>query len=222
METVTAEMIKRDFDRASDVIVETLKHTSHDEHSRMRKKAARLKSLGFSKTSEVREYNIMEDALKSIREFSPYRFITEEAVESICKKYGLLFGSSSRYLGEIPEKNLIEIEKFESYQEQKDKKYPKPRDHRSWHEEIHNVPRGVWAPRFETDGFLTRLREVMAPKYHIAAPVNMMEHTADELKEGYKIVDDPIVFKSVPGGYLIITAWGSEAKDPVIFNPSRN
>jgi hypothetical protein len=33
---------------------------------------------------------------------------------------------------------------------------------------------------------------------------------------------DPIVFYQVKGGYLIVTAWGDEARDEVILNPNTN
>lgn len=38
----------------------------------------------------------------------------------------------------------------------------------------------------------------------------------------FKYVPDPIVLAQVPNGYLIVTAWGDEAKDPLILNQQMN
>ena len=47
-----------------------------------------------------------------------------------------------------------------------------------------------------------------------------------QLEEGYKLVKkhipDPVVLQPVKGGYLIITAWGDEASDPLVINPLMN
>ncbi|ULT44109.1 hypothetical protein KRR40_12535 [Niabella defluvii] len=41
-----------------------------------------------------------------------YKFITREEVNRLCEKYGLIFGRADKYTGDIPEKNLLEIEAF--------------------------------------------------------------------------------------------------------------
>tara|TARA_R110002050_G_scaffold211823_2_gene347901 strand:- start:467 stop:1144 length:678 start_codon:yes stop_codon:yes gene_type:complete len=225
MENVTAEMIRAEFDFTADQITKKFKNTSGRVRKDMENKAKRLKNLGFGNTTEVREYKIIEDALKTIRKFSPYKFITEEAVEAICKKYGLLFGSSDRYLGDIPEKNLQEIEAFEAYQKEKEEKPKTNVPHDSDYPSISSFYADWGRAIGRTSGpvgLAQQLRDVFAPKYHIAAPITMMDHRESVLKDGYKIVDDPIVFKEVPGGYLIITAWGPEAQDPTVFNPAQN
>jgi len=61
----------------------------------------------------------------------------------------------------------------------------------------------------------------------ICAPVKDMDLTDLELSEGYKLkskihVPDPIVLQPVNGGYLILTAWGDEASDELVFNQKFN
>lgn len=60
----------------------------------------------------------------------------------------------------------------------------------------------------------------------ICAPVKDMDLTGLELVEGYKLqkkhIPDPVVLNPVKGGYLILTAWGDEASDPIVTNSINN
>lgn len=60
----------------------------------------------------------------------------------------------------------------------------------------------------------------------ICAPVKDMDITGLELTEGYKLtkkhIPDPVVLQPVKGGYLILTAWGDEASDPLVINEINN
>jgi len=54
-----------------------------------------------------------------------------------------------------------------------------------------------------------------------------MDISGLELKEGYKLerkieIPDPVVLQPVKGGYLILTAWGDEASDPLVMNEINN
>jgi hypothetical protein len=63
-------------------------------------------------------------------------------------------------------------------------------------------------------------------KLQICAPVKDMDIKSLDLKEGYKLekkhIPDPIVLQPVKGGYLILTAWGNEASDPLVVNEIMN
>lgn len=85
--------------------------------------AERLGSLGFGSAKPVKEaIAIAEnhlkagDLIKGIEHWRMYypgnKFITEEEVKRICEKYGLLLGDAANYTGDVPEKNLCEIEAF--------------------------------------------------------------------------------------------------------------
>jgi hypothetical protein len=85
--------------------------------------AERLGALGFGSAKPVKEaIAIAEnhlkagDLIKGIEHWRMYypgnKFITEEEVKRICEKYGLLLGDAANYTGDVPEKNLCEIEAF--------------------------------------------------------------------------------------------------------------
>lgn len=93
-------------------------------------KSARLKSLGFTNTTEVSsseseikrlkdletENTIKDNLREAINYFSfkypQYKFITEESVRKICEKYNLVYSEVSNYVGEVPDANLEHIENF--------------------------------------------------------------------------------------------------------------
>ncbi len=55
----------------------------------------------------------------------------------------------------------------------------------------------------------------------ICAPFKDMNTENMRLSDDYKLekhIPDPVVLKEVPGGYLIITAWGDESEDPLVKN----
>lgn len=61
--------------------------------------------------------------------------------------------------------------------------------------------------------------------YKICAPVKDMDISGLDLKNGYKLekhIPDPVVLQPVKGGYLILTAWGDEASDPLVVNEINN
>jgi hypothetical protein len=78
---------------------------------------------------------------------------------------------------------------------------------------------------------------MLTPKYYdkkefaIAAPlkdfnVDDMELTKGELKRKPVVDEDPIVLQPVRYGgkthFLIVTAWGDEASDPLVLNQNHN
>jgi hypothetical protein len=87
-------------------------------------KAERIKRLGFGKAQPVKETaertalaSKASSTIKTIEYWRTYypnnKFITEPEVKRICEKYGLVLGEAGNYLGDIPEKNISEIEAFE-------------------------------------------------------------------------------------------------------------
>ena len=85
--------------------------------------AERLNKIGFGASKPVKEaLEIVEahgkagEIIKKIEYFRVWypsnKFITEDEVKKICEKYGLLLGDAQNYIGDVPEKNLTEIEKF--------------------------------------------------------------------------------------------------------------
>lgn len=68
---------------------------------------------------------------------------------------------------------------------------------------------------------------INAEGFMICAPQKDMD-TSDMKIQNRMLVnekeplDDPIVLKAVKGGYLIVTAWGNEASDPLVVNEINN
>src|SRR5687767_11267955 len=118
-EQVIAE-IHNDFDTASERLLQEAKEIIGSKDTG---KADRLRQLGFTKSLPVKETEEMRKTqMKSkwlaerVAYFSQWyphnKFITEEAVEAICNKYGLFFADAGYFKGDVPEKNLREMEQF--------------------------------------------------------------------------------------------------------------
>ena len=54
--------------------------------------------------------------------------------------------------------------------------------------------------------------------------IDMAEHIVKYFNTSLREneIPDPVVLQEVRGGYLIITAWGDEASDPLIVNKNNN
>jgi hypothetical protein len=62
-----------------------------------------------------------------------------------------------------------------------------------------------------------------AARISVLTPPDKVKLEYRERIEGGRIVkDDPIVLQPVDGGYLVVTAWGDEASDPLVVNANRN
>jgi hypothetical protein len=85
--------------------------------------AERLSKVGFAASKPVKDAIDMAEAhlkagdtIKTVEYYRVHypnnKYITAEEVKKICEKYGLLLGDASNYIGDVPEKNLGEIERF--------------------------------------------------------------------------------------------------------------
>lgn len=65
---------------------------------------------------------------------------------------------------------------------------------------------------------------LMKAKLQICAPIKDMNTEGLRIRDGYKLehIPDPVVLQPVIGGYLILTAWGDEAEDPIVVNNKMN
>jgi len=78
-----------------------------------------------------------------------------------------------------------------------------------------------------TDRDIIQAIELNNNGFKICAPVKDMDISGLELLEGYKLqrkieIPDPVILQPVKGGYLIVTAWGDEASDPIVVNQNFN
>lgn len=183
------------------------------------------------------------------------KFITEDVVHTINKKYGLVIGDISKFIGFVPEKNLKDIIEFK-------------KKHRSnyiyvqinkitnntkyYKEEIVDIKEiiEIYCSSTLTLDFIKRELEekywflrgetytvdyTEFPTIAICAPPtdmgisartfkNMQKKNMFDLfsKKTIKIEADPIVLFRVKEGYIIVTAWGDEASDPLVVNEKFN
>jgi hypothetical protein len=176
-----------------------------------------------------------------------YKFILDKDVDAICEKYGLIHGKVSGYIGFVPEKNLREIEAFsvdvkdrrivrvsmgwglsdeislslehtQAYWREKERE--RERDRLASSSDI-ITPRAM-AQMNAMQQSITRIEE----EFSIAAPMSDFKLGPGEEVKGRrivaKVVPDPVVLCAVAEGYLIVTAWGDEASDPLVQNELNN
>lgn len=204
-------------------------------------KAKRLEKCGFGKTQPVKDCEQREkkhkvsgttiNVIDYFRTNYPFnKFITEDEVKRLCEKYGLLLGEAGSYIGDVPDKNLKEIEGFKLKKE-------------DWKEQDFYSIRDLIAPRisprFENGswfldwggpdfnyGLGRTTSEKEQPKFKICAPKEDFDTMGWVVRDGYKLVYDPIVLQPVSkdgiDGYLIVTAWGEEASDEIVVNEKKN
>jgi len=254
-QTITAKQIHDDFYGAEErlyVDAIGLQHRAPD-----RSKASRLKRIGFGMAKPVidaKDFEGRKDVSKLIIEAIEYyrihypmnKFITESEVEKLCKKYSLVFGNASNYIGDMPEKNLAEIEKFklrkEDWQEKNNYDFSPGGGLESiigtW---THFLEATETARReygmairrnFKNNYFQEPSRQIekevetAQPPFKICAPHQDFNTLGYEVRDGYKLVWDPIVlqpvkFKNIEA-HLIVTAWGDEASDELVVNEINN
>ena len=195
--------------------------------------AKRMSALGFGNTKEAIEglkaSEQKEEALQlqnAILEYSAYyplyRFIDQKGVDKICEKYNLVCGASGRYIGNMPTKNLEDIERFKLITIQDEhKSFLKILI--SWRNE--DITQEVSFTEFnmlrELGSFYRRFTENNS--FYICAPSKDFNLEKAEIK-GNKVMEipDPVVLFPVQKGYLIVTAWGLEASDPSVTNSKMN
>lgn len=211
-------------------------------------KAERLKAIGFNNSAPVvqtqkqveeeKESERVAELIMYYRQWYPNnKFITEKEVENICKKYGLIFAETKYYIGDIPLKNLEEIEKFYLRQEDKIKRTNVD----DWFDNrrasmmlqaqatalssLSGIPRGIQSslPSYDSMPTVTAERFIQ-PSYKICASNKDFDTRYMRIEDGYKLenIPDPIVLQPVSGGYLIVSKWGLEASDEIVVNEKMN
>jgi hypothetical protein len=237
--------IHKEFFTSSDILLEEASNILNKKESDLHK-IDRLKNIGFNKTKEVVENDslvqkkkLSEELSQIIKDYSfrypNNKFITEENVTAICDKYNLFLGNIEDFKGFVPDKNLIEIENFKLQEKDFVNVFHLPKGYVSfiWRQGDFTIselcdllgakfPEGVILEMART----LRVSGKKRDKLKIAAPLKDFDLNG-KITSHRKIVnaippDDPIVLQSVPGGYLILTAWGDEASDPLIVNEKMN
>lgn len=172
------------------------------------KKASILEKIGFTSTEEYLKRGDVE-TLKRLekrraeivlyykKHYPKHKFITEEVVDDICKKYNLVYGSTEFYKGFVPYENAKDMSAFFRVVRKKDIPVVKQRS-----------------------GFFSLpVHRSLADCLFIAAPEKDFDKNKADIR-GFRAVKktppDPIVLFTVNHGFLVVTAWGDEASDPMI------
>ncbi len=128
--------IHHEFDSAQDRLLiqaeDILKAIDIPDKTNMERQAERLKSIGFINTPTVskgdelkkqRQDNIQKvvetkeqaDTIQYYKQTYPFlKFITEDELNRICQKYGLIHAPVGNYIKEVPEKNIRNIERAQA------------------------------------------------------------------------------------------------------------
>lgn len=216
-----------------------------------------LSQIGFNNSKVCNEYfkqvreesqvneenNNKKNLYDSINYFSikypQYKYITKESIKKICEKYGLVYSSVSDYVGDIPQKNIEDMKKFNIRDE--DCCYTVRESRISMNGSIkfrqvsHSEYEKHWKSKHGTfqeayHGSSHKI-SVMAMKtdWLIAANIkdfNLQNKKLIEFRLKTIEIPDPVVFQPVMHkglvGYLIVTAWGQEATDELIVNNKMN
>lgn len=134
-ELSTQEIIKEihhSFDTEVDKLLKFSSELNNldSKNEELLQKRERLINLGFENSKEVKEAELEIQRLNTLKQeneiknninqaimyystkYPLYRFITEDSVKELCKKYNLVYGTVDKYIGNIPDENLKEIENF--------------------------------------------------------------------------------------------------------------
>lgn len=252
--------IHNEFFTAGDNLLSEAKSLLLELENKDVSKGKRLAALGFTKTREAMIAIQTDNKLaitKEIGELVVYyqrnypnnKFITEDQVKLICKKYGLVLGEISAYKGFVPETKIDLIENFKLKKDDKevielvntcvqhislgyfDKKNVDKYDSYLLAAEV-NMPTDPFLKSIKDKALLLGIKEDhiyiqrgnRSGSLKICAPLKDMELSSRQQVVDYKIIDvpDPVVLQPVKCGYLIVCAWGDEASDEIIVNQTMN
>lgn len=239
-EQIIAE-IHNEFDSASERLLKEAKDIVAKDSS----KGDRLRRLGFNNSQPVKESDDVRKAqydaqqlAERVSYFSQWyphnKFITEESVQRICEKYGLVFADGKYYKGDVPEKNLREMEQFVLRKEDMLIDYMGGFVD-SFTSRLRNSVLGIdygfgtiaipsgWIES-TIPNFASEEERSTKPSFKICAPEKDFD-TTHLAKKGHRLelnIPDPIVLQPVKGGYLIVTKWGLEASDDLVKNEKAN
>lgn len=103
----TVEQIHREFYTASEKIVNFV----------VPEKAKILHQLGFTASEDAKDFDPAREALRDLvlgyqYHYPNNKFITDDEVHRICKKYNLICGPVSAYTGKVPDSKVKDIASF--------------------------------------------------------------------------------------------------------------
>lgn len=136
-DTAIIEEIHAAFDGAEEYLLQEAKRilslpSAKYGDMKLLDRAERLEKIGFIQSEDVRNATGIRQAIADVKErkqmsekiastieyyrtaYQFLKFLTEDEMERICEKYGLIFAPVSAYRGQVPDKNIIDIEKAQT------------------------------------------------------------------------------------------------------------
>lgn len=254
MERTATEIVKEihtAFDTAEDRLLKEAQQIINNLNNVDRSKAKRLADLGFINAKEAADLvmlqqesgeaqMIIQDIEYCRLKYPLYKYISKPAAREICLAYGLLIGEAFKYIGEIPDKNLAEIETFQRNYSQPEnenlRQYPltpnqavssiTDRYKRSIEQDMRMYDSALdlfFRARQAEEQNERKTRQNKRPEFLIAAPADKFNvRWDDKIEEGHILINDPIVLCPIRHGYLIVSKWGLEGNDPALVNEQQN
>jgi hypothetical protein len=238
------DQIHNEFNTAGDKLLAQAKAVIANTDETSFAKAERLKNMGFGMAVGVQDVEARKTTLEMSKgmqdtllgyaiKYPTYRFIDEVGIKTICEKYNLVFGCISDYMGFVPEKNLLEIEKapwkptltiqHRTGPSSRSRPFGPWKDDatQSMESYLRKQVDYAYNPQrnsYVGDGVEWQFRK--SSSFLICAPVKDMDMQGKELV-GHKVVNldipDPVVLHNMGNGlYAILTAWGAESHDPLV------
>jgi len=209
------------------------------EYQVVEEKAIRLKRLGFGSSKSVVDAEkikgvmsptaVQSKQLEELQKKYPFqKFLTKNELDRICKKYNLVYAPVGHYKLDVPEKNILEIEKCQPLQavdKMPNKCFCKvtgfwfqtpnsvKRALKGWHEvdasfHLNDVLYGVlsmkgikWRSDYSTIAKDYERKEVLYGGLQIAAPASEFD----------------LKYLKKEGKYGFHNAFVTEIKDPIVF-----
>lgn len=212
-----------------------------------------LNTLGFINTKEAKEFKKFEEISKEKtktlekvfyyqKKYPNNKFITENQIKRICKKYNLICAPTENYKGSVPKEKLHQIFEFKFDSEDEAQKYIKitkfsyPDSDESLIKEAKKKYPKLIVPVNDQDNIrpyfnfarFEKYEKILSPNFLICAPkkdfdLKGLKQFGNLLTSFITVtVPDPVVLKPVKDGYLIIAAWGDEASDNDVVNHKMN
>lgn len=200
-------------------------------------KAERLKNLGFTSAAPLIELTKEEKEKSLNNQFLDlkqlaYKFnckypfkkiISLSQIKELCKKYNLILGEIQYFKADIPEKNLVEIEKFMETFDRYDLGMKKV---------ITEIIYSRHSPdSWEKYGYVPGEMQIVAPQTDFQSYYIESSRIEDGVVSEINVVypEDPIVVLPLRTSddkeaelFLIVTAWGIEAQDELVINHKLN
>lgn len=228
---ITVEEIHEAFDTASDHTLDLANKILAKEVSSEFDEYNKLERLGFSGVPAVQETVVIKNNLNRTKNqinaiqkmgvaYPNYKFILNEDLDELIKRFGLLLGESKDYIGNIPSQNRKDILNFiptsvvvqrqgsrgnswfKSYYTKKDF------SDRDWN----HMLEGGYSYKEGSETY--RIQK----EFKIVAPASMFKLEGKQIVDGKiqdipkPMADDPVVLFVVDDGYIIVSKWGPEAE----------